>query len=52
MVQCFSLTTNQPTILSTMAYQPSEQGDGFRVGQTFLCLMRFIENIVNISISK
>jgi hypothetical protein len=25
MVQCFSLTTNQPTILSTMTYQPSEQ---------------------------
>jgi len=25
--QYFSLTTNQPTVLSVMAYQPSEQGD-------------------------
>ena len=24
--QYFSLTINQPTVLSTMAYQPSEQG--------------------------
>ena len=24
--QYFSLTTNQPTVLSAMAYQPSEQG--------------------------
>ena len=24
--QYFSLTTNQPTILTVMAYQPSEQG--------------------------
>jgi len=23
----FSLTTNQPTVLSAMAYQPSEQGN-------------------------
>jgi len=26
--QYFSLTTNQPTVLSAMAYQPSEQGIG------------------------
>ena len=25
--QCFSLTTNQPTVLSAMTYQPSEQGN-------------------------
>ena len=25
--QYFSLTTNQPTVLSAMAYQPSEQGN-------------------------
>ena len=25
--QYFSLTTNQPTVLSTMAYQPNEQGN-------------------------
>jgi hypothetical protein len=25
MVQCFSLTTNQPTVLSAMAYQPIKQ---------------------------
>jgi len=26
--QYFSFTTNQPTILSAMAYQPNEQGNG------------------------
>jgi hypothetical protein len=25
--QCFSLTTNQQTVLSAMAFQPSEQGE-------------------------
>jgi hypothetical protein len=36
-VQCFSLTTNQPTVLSVMTYQPSEQTvdcsvDGEQIG--------------------
>jgi hypothetical protein len=31
MVQCFSLTTNQPTVLSTMVYQPSEQDDLYNI---------------------
>jgi hypothetical protein len=26
MVQCFSLTTNQPTVLFNLVFQPSEQG--------------------------
>ena len=29
--QYFSLTTNQPTVLSAMAYQPSEQGNMFHM---------------------
>jgi len=29
--QYFSLTTNQPTVLSAMAYQPSGQGNSQRI---------------------
>jgi hypothetical protein len=40
MVQYFSLTTNQPTVLSVMAYQPSEQdAEVFKIQQSFLPIM-------------
>jgi len=65
--QYFSLIINQPTVLSVIPYQPSEQGiyplqysfhpkktyyARFGVSQTFLMLMRFIQNSINICITK
>ena len=41
--QYFSLTTNQPIVLSAMAYQPSEQGNGDMEERRLFTLGRYEE---------
>ena len=41
----FSLTTNQPTVLSVMAYQPSEQGNNYWKEPTHIVLLVLVSKM-------